>query len=62
MAIFGVPTSRLCSAAGRGEVIVDDAIAHAVSDEIVVEERERVSLKGFSEPVEVFALSFKGPA
>jgi class 3 adenylate cyclase len=54
--------SRLCSAAGRGEVIVDDAIAHAVSDEIVVEERERVSLKGFSEPVEVFALSFKGPA
>ena len=48
--------ARLCSAADRGEVIVDTAVAEAAREEFEVDEREPVRLKGFSEPVQVFAL------
>ena len=54
--------SRLCSVAERGEVLVDGSVAGALGDEFRAERREPVALKGFSEPVEVFALSFDRPA
>ena len=48
--------SRLCSEAGAGEVIVDEAIAAALDDSIQAEPRDPVTLKGFSAPVPSFAI------
>lgn len=48
--------SRLCNAAGRGEILVDEDVAGAIGEGIQAEARAAIELKGFSEPVAVFAL------
>ncbi|MFK7850308.1 MAG: adenylate/guanylate cyclase domain-containing protein [Akkermansiaceae bacterium] len=49
--------ARLCSAAGPGEVICDEAIAATLDNNVHAQPRERVALKGFTEPVSTFALT-----
>jgi len=49
--------ARLCSAAGIGEVIVDDAIAASLDDSMQAEAREPIALKGFAQPMASYLLS-----
>jgi class 3 adenylate cyclase len=51
--------ARLCSAAGIGEVIVDEAIAASLDESMQAEAREPILLKGFAQPMASFALSFR---
>jgi class 3 adenylate cyclase len=48
--------ARLCSAAGPGELLADQAVADALDDSIHATAREPIELKGFSEPMDSFAL------
>lgn len=48
--------SRLCSAAGCGEVLIDQEVAAQLGEGAEAESREAIELKGFSKPVAVFAL------
>lgn len=48
--------SRLCSAAGAGEILVDDGVARAASPECGVIRRAPMPLKGFATPVAAFSL------
>lgn len=49
--------SRLCSAAGPGEVVVDQTVADAARDEFTVGAGTTIALKGFARPVATFALT-----
>ncbi|WP_309400470.1 adenylate/guanylate cyclase domain-containing protein [Cerasicoccus maritimus] len=46
--------ARLCSKAGPGEVIIDQAIRNRLPETAVVEKIDSVQLKGFKDPVPVF--------
>ncbi|WP_269537205.1 adenylate/guanylate cyclase domain-containing protein [Cerasicoccus fimbriatus] len=46
--------ARLCSKAGPGEVIIDEAIRNRLPPTAVVERIDSVQLKGFKDPVPVF--------
>ncbi|WP_309380168.1 adenylate/guanylate cyclase domain-containing protein [Cerasicoccus frondis] len=46
--------ARLCSKAGPGEVIIDQAIRNRLPKTAVVEKIDSVQLKGFKDPVPVF--------
>ena len=47
--------SRLCSSAEDSEILVDRVAAHAVGSSVPLVEREALILKGFDQPVPVFA-------
>ena len=47
--------SRLCSVARAGEVIISEYTMQAVSDDVVVEPREAVKVKGKSQALEIYA-------
>jgi len=46
--------ARLCSKAGPGEVIIDEAIRNRLPETAVTERIDSVQLKGFKDPVPVF--------
>ena len=48
--------SRLCSIAGPGEVLVDEATLAKLGNRAQAEPKGEVNLKGFSEPVNVYRL------
>ena len=48
--------SRLCSKAGRGEIVIDNNTQARLGSLITVEARAAMELKGFSEPVATFKL------
>jgi len=48
---------RLCSAAGPGEVLSDQKITDSLDGSIHAEPREPIQLKGFSAPMDSFALA-----
>ena len=48
--------ARLCTTAGPGEVLSDRAITASLDDSIHADPREPIRLKGFSEPMDSFAL------
>lgn len=48
--------ARLCSAAGRGEIIVGENTWQLLGDRLVVEETEPLKLKGKSRPFRTFRL------
>ncbi len=48
--------SRLCSSAVDGQVIIDDATAAALGDALPVEPLGGRLIKGFAEPIAIFAL------
>jgi ABC-type transport system substrate-binding protein/class 3 adenylate cyclase len=52
--------ARLCSMAGPGEVLASEGLAHLARkvDDTTYADRGRVTLKGFAEPVRVFAIAF----
>lgn len=52
--------ARLCSAAGVGEILVDEEIASSLDESMVAEPREPIVLKGFAEPVASFVLRRSG--
>jgi len=45
--------SRLCSIAGRGEILLDELTFHLLQGRIPTEHLEAARLKGFSQPVPV---------
>lgn len=48
--------SRLCSKAGRNEVVIDDTTKKQANEWIAVEPLDKLSLKGFSNPVQAYKL------
>ncbi len=48
--------ARLCSAAGIGEVLVDEEIAAALDDTMQADAREPIKLKGFAQPMASYLL------
>jgi adenylate cyclase len=46
--------ARLCSVARSGEVLISQSTMEAVKDQIVLEERESVNVKGKSKPLPIF--------
>ncbi len=48
--------SRLTDAAGSGDTLISSAVLHAVADSVAWEERGAIAVKGFADPVPVFAL------
>jgi class 3 adenylate cyclase len=48
--------SRLCSAAGPMEVLIDDATAKSLGSSAVLENRPPITPKGFSDPVQIARL------
>jgi class 3 adenylate cyclase len=49
--------SRLCDAAGPGQIVVGPRVLAEVEELVEVEPLGEIQLKGFSKPVEVFAVS-----
>jgi class 3 adenylate cyclase len=48
--------SRLCSSAGDSQVLIDRVAAHAIGSKMPLVELDARTLKGFDEPVPVFAV------
>jgi class 3 adenylate cyclase len=46
--------SRLCSNAGRGEIIIDEETHNRIKDLAITESVSKLKLKGYAEPVEAF--------
>lgn len=49
--------ARLCDRAGHGEILLDTSVSAALADRLALSERAPEALKGFAEPVPVFALT-----
>ena len=47
--------SRLCDSAEDNQILVDRAAAHAIGSRVPLVELDALALKGFDEPVPVFA-------
>jgi len=54
--------SRLCSSAQDSEILIDRVAAYAVGASVLLVELEALTLKGFDQPVPVFAAVFHGAA
>jgi adenylate cyclase len=48
--------SRLCDEAGDGQILVDINVHRAIANSADVEARGELALKGFSRPIEIFAI------
>jgi class 3 adenylate cyclase len=47
--------ARLCASAGDAEILIDTVAAHAVGERVLLVELDERVLKGFDQPVRVFA-------
>jgi adenylate cyclase len=48
--------ARLCSVAGGGQILISPSTYHTVRDQVEVNKKEPISLKGIGQPVPVFEL------
>ena len=63
--LYGTPVivaSRLCDAAGPGEILISESTYQAVHNRIPAQRLEPVKVKGFAEPVPVYRIVGDGAA
>jgi class 3 adenylate cyclase len=54
--------SRLCDAAGPGQIVIGPRVLAEVEEHVEAQPLGKVELKGFSKPVEAFAVTAAAPA